>query len=90
MGQLDQRPRPRIESLTDLVFGLAPSIGSIILISKQPSKPDDLYRAIAWFGFSFLILIQIWFRFTEIMLVLPVQTTWTRVLNTILLFLVAL
>src|SRR5207245_7681562 len=85
-----QRPRPRIESLTDLVFGLALSIGAIILISKQPTNPVDLYRAIAGFGFSFLIPIQIWFRFTEVMSVLPAQTTWTRVLNTILLFLVAL
>src|SRR6266704_4204216 len=85
-----QRPRPRIESLTDLVFGLALSIGAIILISKQPANPVDLYRAIAGFGFSFLILIQIWFRFTEVMSVLPIQTTWTRVLNTLLLLLVAL
>ena len=84
-----QRPRPRIESLTDLVFGLALSIGAIVLISKQPTDPIDLYRAIAGFGFSFLILIQIWFRFTEVMSVLPAQTTRTRVLNTILLFLVA-
>ena len=89
-ARLPQRPRPRIESLTDLVFGLALSIGAIILISKQPTDPVDLYRAIVGFGFSFLILIQIWFRFTEVMSVLPVQTTWTRVLNTILLFLVAL
>ena len=37
-----------------------------------------------------MILIQIWFRFTEIMSVLPVQTTGTRILNTTLLFLVAL
>jgi uncharacterized membrane protein len=85
-----QRPRPRIESLTDLVFGLALSIGAIILISKPPANPDDLFRAIAGFGFSFLILIQIWFRFTEIMSVLPVQTNGTRVLNTLILFLVAL
>src|SRR5437879_7741379 len=89
-ARLPQRPRPRIESLTDLVFGLALSIGAIILISKQPANPVDLYRPIAGFGFSFLILIQIWFRFTEVMSVLPVQTALTRVLNTILLFLVAL
>lgn len=49
-----------------------------------------MYIAIGGFGFSFLILIQIWFRFTEIMSVLPVETTETRVLNTLLLFLVAL
>ncbi len=90
LSQPGQRPRPQIESLTDLVFGLALSIGAIILISKQPANPADLYRAIAGFGFSFLILIQIWFRFTEIMSVLPVETTGTRILNTVLLFLVAL
>jgi len=85
-----QRPRPRIESLTDLVVGLALSIGAIILISKPPTNPGELFQSIAAFGFSFLILIQIWFRFTDIMSVLPVQTIWTRILNTILLFLVAL
>jgi len=30
------RIRVRIESLSDLVFGLALSIGSIILVGKQP------------------------------------------------------
>jgi uncharacterized membrane protein len=85
-----QRPRPRIESLTDLVFGLALSIGAISLIGNRPTNSDQLYTAIAGFGFSFLILIQIWFRFTEIMSVLPIQTSETRVLNTVLLFLVAL
>jgi uncharacterized membrane protein len=85
-----QRPRPRIESLTDLVFGLALSIGAIILISKPPTNPGELFQSIAAFGFSFFILIQIWFRFTEIMSVLPVQTAVTRILNTMLLFLVAL
>src|SRR6266705_919022 len=89
-AQPDQRPRPRIESLTDLVFGLALSIGAISLISNKPTDPAHLYQAIAGFGFSFLILIQIWFRFTEIMSVLPVETTRTRLLNTVLLFLVAL
>jgi uncharacterized membrane protein len=85
-----QRPRPRIESLTDLVFGLALSIGAISLISNKPADSGALAQAIAAFGFSFLILIQIWFRFTEIMSVLPIETAGTRVLNSILLFLVAL
>ncbi len=90
LAQPNQRPRPRIESLTDLVFGLALSIGAISLISNKPTNPGYLYQAIAAFGFSFMILIQIWFRFTEIVSVLPVETTRTRILNTILLFLVAL
>ena len=42
------------------------------------------------FGFSFLILTFIWFRYTEITSVLPVETTRTRTLNTIMLFLVAI
>jgi len=49
-----QRPRPRIESLTDLVFGLALSIGAIILISKPPTNPGELFQSIAALGFSFL------------------------------------
>ena len=84
-----QRPRPRIESLTDLVFGLALSIGAIGLISNKPVDPGHLAGSIAGFGFSFLILISIWFRYTELMSVLRVEVTRTRVLNTTLLFLVA-
>ncbi|HVH15789.1 MAG TPA: hypothetical protein VNA15_08750 [Candidatus Angelobacter sp.] len=76
--------------LTDLVFGLALSIGAISLISNKPADPNAVYIAIGGFAFSFLILIQIWFRFTDIMSVLPVETAGTRVLNTLLLFLVAL
>ena len=45
---------------------------------------------IATFGFSFLVLILVWFRYTEIMSVLSVETTRTRALNTIMLFLVAI
>lgn len=86
-----RRPRPRIESLTDLVFGLALSLGAIILITNnKPMDAPHLFMAIAGFGFSFLILLQIWFRFTEIMSFLPVETTGTRILNSVLLFLVAL
>jgi uncharacterized membrane protein len=46
-------------------------------------------ESIAGFGFSFLILISIWFRYTEVMSFLRVEMTQTRVLNTTLLFLVA-
>jgi len=90
LHQPDQRPRPRIESLTDLVFGLALSIGAIGLISNRPKDPTTLVVSIATFGFSFLILISIWFRYTEVMSVLRVEMTRTRALNTILLFLVAI
>jgi uncharacterized membrane protein len=86
----DQRPQPRIQSLSDLIFGLALSIGALILIGSRPSNAQELLGNIATFGFSFLILIFVWFRYTEIMSVLPVETTGTRALNSLMLFLVAI
>ena len=85
-----QRPRPRLESLTDLIFGLALSIGAIALLNKPPTTTDDLLLHVGLFGFSFLILISIWLRYTETMSVLPIETSETRSLNIVLLFLVAL
>src|SRR2546428_10164655 len=85
-----QLPRPRIQSLSDLIFGLALSIGALNLISSKPGDTPALFGNIATFGFSFLILIFVWFRYTEIMSVLPVETTGTRALNTVMLFLVAI
>ena len=85
-----QRPRPRIQSLSDLIFGLALSIGALTLIGNKPTDAAMLFGNIATFGFSFLILIFVWFRYTETMSVLPIETTRTRSLNTALLFLVAI
>ena len=85
-----QRPRPRIQSLSDLIFGLALSIGALTLIGNKPTDEAMLLGNIATFGFSFLILIFVWFRYTESMSVLPIETTRTRSLNTAMLFLVAI
>ena len=85
-----QRPRPRIQSLSDLIFGLALSIGALNLITSKPTDTSILIGSIATFGFSFLILILVWFRYTEVMSVLPVETGRTRTLNTAMLFLVAI
>ena|SRR5437660_168499 len=89
-GEALQHPRPRIQSLSDLIFGLALSIGALNLIASKPPDTPALLGNIATFGFSFLVLILVWFRYTEIMSVLPVETTRTRALNTIMLFLVAI
>jgi len=85
-----QRPKPRLESLTDLIFGLALSIGALALLNNKPATTSDLVFGVALFGFSFLILISIWLRYTETMSVLPIETSITRRLNILLLFLVAL
>ena len=82
-------PKSRLESLTDLIFGLALSIGAVSLLSKPPSTPSEVVADIAGFGFSFLILIQIWFRYTSVMSVLPIETRGTILLNVLMLFLVS-
>jgi len=85
-----KRPRPRIESLSDLVFGLALSVGTISLISRLPSSPVRIVYDIAEFGFSFLILITVWISYTNIMSVLPLEDATTITLNVILLFFVSI
>jgi len=84
------RPRPRIESLSDLVFGLALSIGAIALVSSPPVTDAGFYRDIATFGFNFVVLISIWLRYTRIMSALPIETRGTMALNTVLLFTVSM
>jgi len=84
------RPRPRIESLSDLVFGLALSIGALALVSNPPVTDRGFYTDIATFGFNFIVLISIWLRYTRIMSALPLETRRTLLLNGVLLFTVAL
>jgi len=84
------RPRPRIESLSDLVFGLALSIGAFALVSNPPVSDRGFYQDVGTFAFNFIVLISIWLRYTRIMSVLPVETRGTILLNGVLLFTVAL
>lgn len=85
-----QVPRPRIQSLSDLIFGLALSIGAIELIGTLPSTPGDLSYDILYFGFSFLILINVWNRYTTTSSVMPIETPGMVRMNILLLFLVAI
>jgi uncharacterized membrane protein len=80
------RPRPRIESLSDLVFGLALSIGAIALIGNPPTTIDGLFSDLLTFAFNFFILISVWLRYTRVMSVLPTENTRTMSLNILLLF----
>jgi len=84
------RPRPRIESLSDLVFGLALSIGAIALVSNPPTTVTGLYSDIVTFCFNFVVLISIWLRYTRIMSALPIETRTTMMLNSVLLFAVTM
>ncbi len=82
--------RPRIEGLSDLIFGLALSIGAIQFLGNAPHTQGQLVTDLAAFGFSFLILINVWNRYTTVMSAVPVETTGLIRLNMLLLFLVAI
>ena len=87
-----RRPRPRLESLSDLIYGLSLSIGAISLVitNSQSSSPSDINRNILEFLFVFLILITSWIIYTSDMSVLPVQTRLVTFLNVLLLIFVAI
>jgi len=84
------RIKVRIESLSDLVFGLALSIGALILAGKLPTDGQTLAVNVLEFGFGFLIVILTWLGYSRIMAVLPVEVPFALAANIVLLFLVVL
>src|SRR5271154_5333345 len=83
------KPRARIESLADLIFGLALSVGAISLVSNPPTTSGQVQNDLVTFGFSFLILITMWLRYTRIMSVFPLDSPGVVRLNIVLLFCVS-
>ena len=83
-------PRPHIQTLSDLIFGLALSIGAITLIGHQPTNAQQVFVAVGLYGFSFLILVNIWRAYSNTMSTLPFETGGLVNLNIILLFLVSI
>jgi len=83
-------PRPRIQTLSDLIFGLALSIGALTLLTEKPSSVSDLALSLLGFGWAFVILALVWLRYTRIMSVLPVETGRMMAANMLLLFLVSI
>jgi uncharacterized membrane protein len=83
-------PKSRIESLSDLIFGLALSIGALTLIGQPPSNFWELVQAILFYAFSFLILISVWYSYTRTMSQLHVETGGLIDVNILLLFLVSI
>jgi uncharacterized membrane protein len=83
-------PRPHIQTLSDLIFGLALSIGAITLIGQQPVNSQQVFVSLGQYGFSFLVLVSVWRAYSTIMSVLPVETGGLFNLNIFLLFLVSI
>ncbi len=90
--QPHRHPRPRLETLSDLIYGLSLSIGAISLVitNSQSSNASDINRNILEFLFVFLILITSWIIYTSDMSVLPIETRLVTLLNVLLLILVAI
>jgi len=92
-GQGSEAPariRIRIESLSDLVFGLALSIGSIILVGRAPQSGQDIAVNVLLFGFGFVIIVMVWIGYSRTIAVLPVEVPFALLANVVLLFFVAL
>jgi uncharacterized membrane protein len=65
-------------------------VGAISLVSNPPMNVQGIYNDLATFGFSFLILITMWLRYTRIMSVFPLESRRVVNLNIMLLFCVSI
>jgi uncharacterized membrane protein len=84
------RFRLGIETVSDVVFGLALEIGSLALIAKLPQSSGALLSDIGEFGFSFLLIIAVWLAYRRAVVTLPLETQWTVFVNIALLFCVSI
>jgi uncharacterized membrane protein len=83
-------PRPRIQGLSDLIFGLALSISALTLIGQQPTNPQEFSFSLALYGFSFLIIIGLWQSYSSVTSLLSAESSMLVDLNVALLFLVSI
>lgn len=89
-SEIPSVPSSRVEGISDIVFGLALTIGAVPLIGNPPDTQAGLITAIGGFGFSFLVLISVWHRYTIIFREVKTHTASMVRLNYVLLFLVAI
>ena len=78
------------ESFADVIFGLALSIGSLVLIQNQVRTSNDFVGNIFIFAFSFLIIAMTWVLFSRTVSQLSKESTSVLLLNLALFFCVAL
>jgi hypothetical protein len=84
------RIKIRIESLSDMVFGLALSIGSLFLILNLTPNVSIIFTNILYFGFGFAIIIMTWLGYSRTISLLPAEVPSALFLNLALLFCVAI
>jgi uncharacterized membrane protein len=86
----ERAERPRIQRLSDLIFGLALSISALTLVGRQPNTSEELGFFLGLYGFSFLILISVWRVYSSVSSILPSETPVLADLNIVLLFFVSI
>ncbi len=80
----------QFKSLTDIVFGLAISIGGIGFITSIPRSSADIFSGMAWFALGFLILIALWVNYTRVIDETEIESPGDMILNVLLLLCVSL
>jgi len=73
-------------SFSDIIFGLALSIGSLILVQRQVQNASSFVANIALFGFSFTIISMVWLSFSTTIRYLPTEAPSVLFLNLLLFF----
>jgi len=77
-------------SFSDIIFGLALSIGSLVLTQSKVTGWQDYAWNALLFGFSFLVIALTWLLYSQTMSVISSEVSSTLFLNLVLLFCVAL
>jgi uncharacterized membrane protein len=93
-----ERERTRIKissrltphSFSDIIFGLALSIGALFLTQNKVLTWQDFAWNVVLFGFSFMVIAIIWLLFARTMSALSGEIPIILFLNLVLLFCVAL
>jgi uncharacterized membrane protein len=78
-----------IQGFSNLIFGLALSIGALTLVGQPPASLGQLLASLGFYAFSFLILVSVWRNYTSAMSELSAETERLIDLNILLLFLVS-
>jgi len=88
----DEKIRMRIapESFSDIIFGLALSIGSLVLIQNPIKTLNDFAGNLFVFGFSFVIIALTWVMFSRTVNLLSTESDSVLFLTLALFFCVAL
>ena len=82
--------RLKPDSFSDIIFGLALSIGSLILVQHQVLAWQSFVENILLFGFSFAVIAMVWLSFSETMKYLSTEISSVVLLNLMLFFCVVL